>query len=199
MQGRGSAMSDGFCYDDRCPILQRHREHNVLAAIDDFVLGGVPAGKVTSYSDLRDQLVDVERDDLDESLARLQDRGNVVLLPRKHYCRTDGSVDLKRAVDTLRGQAKPEPEVKFTILDEVVLKTIERYTCKVFRQIYSEVIDDFGQITQRTVYRSLSKHVDRQNVVHVSWRRGDGGYLLPTSPLLKDRTALYEQLGFNAF
>jgi hypothetical protein len=78
-------------------------------------------------------------------------------------------------------------------LRAIVAKHIERRRCKVFREIYDDVIYDYGSFVSkdagaRAIWRAISDLLSQDVIVNVkvSGCRSPGGYIRSDSPLLKD-------------
>lgn len=79
-------------------------------------------------------------------------------------------------------------------LDHAIALAVSGRRIKPFMEVYQEVIDDYGQITERSVYRRLKELIGRGHILRVTFARNLSGYLRPKSPLLADLTSMQEQL-----
>lgn len=85
-------------------------------------------------------------------------------------------------------------------LDDSILRSIRAITIKPTPIIYSDVINDFGSVADRRLYRRLSLLTKRGQIVRLAF---DGtplaGYTTPDSSLIHDPTSarniLYMQMG----
>jgi hypothetical protein len=118
------------------------------------------------------------------------------------------------AVHPINSRAKdPFNDPKFTTgrtpqhgatLREIVVKHVSSRRCKPFREIYNDVLDDYGTFTSahagaRAIWRAIADLMRRQEIVPVKQpgTRFRGGYVRSDSPLLKDldgQRFLLEQL-----
>ena len=78
-----------------------------------------------------------------------------------------------------------------SLMREFVLKYVGYRRCKVFHEIYHDVLEDYGSVDERSVYRWLAKLVDEREIVNVAppgrskkGRPLPGGYVRSDSPLL---------------
>jgi len=76
-------------------------------------------------------------------------------------------------------------------LDECVYDWVTTRFVRTFRDVYSDVIQDYGSITERGVYRALERLIDAHRVIRVvPWPNGRllrlGAYLRYDSPLIWD-------------
>lgn len=76
------------------------------------------------------------------------------------------------------------------LLRECVLKQIPLRRCKPFREIYDDVLNDYGAVASRTIHRALDRLLEERVIAHVIspyFGVSVSGYVLYTSPLLWDR------------
>lgn len=74
-------------------------------------------------------------------------------------------------------------------LREIIYSHVPTRYCKPFQDLYSDVVDDYGQVNTRAVYRALKVLVGREQITNVSpgkSKRLPGGYVRSDSPLLSD-------------
>lgn len=86
--------------------------------------------------------------------------------------------------------AVAERKVRST-LDECVYDWVTSRYVRTFRDVYSDVVQDYGSITERGVYRALERLIDDRRVIRVvPWPNGRllrlGAYLRYDSPLIWD-------------
>lgn len=87
-------------------------------------------------------------------------------------------------------------------LDECVYDWVLSRYVRTFRDVYSDVVQDYGSITERGVYRALERLIDARRVIRiVPWPNGRllrlGAYLRYDSPLIwepKGHANIQEQL-----
>ena len=79
-------------------------------------------------------------------------------------------------------------------LEEIILSTVSQSTIRPFSMIYDNVINDYGSITDRTVYRYIKHLIGAGKLVRVQFDRRISGYLKTPTKLLADRESLREQL-----
>jgi hypothetical protein len=89
-------------------------------------------------------------------------------------------------------------------LNAIVAKHIERRRCKVFREIYNDVIHDYGTFKSkaagtRAIWRAIEQLLaaDQITSIKVAGTKSPGGYVRSDSPLLRDsdgRRSLLESL-----
>lgn len=82
-------------------------------------------------------------------------------------------------------------------LREIVAKHVERRRCKVFREIYNDVIHDYGNFKSqaagtRAVWRAIRELLNRKEIIPIkaAGTTSPGGYVRSDSPLLKDSDGL---------
>lgn len=61
-----------------------------------------------------------------------------------------------------------------------------------FSAIVNEVVNDYGTVSERTVYRYLKKLVERGQVIKLDLRLGFAAYIRPKSKLLNDLPLIRE-------
>lgn len=94
-----------------------------------------------------------------------------------------------------------EPKIR-SALDECVCDWVASRYIRTFSDIYSDVVQDYGAITERGVYRALERLIDARRVIRVvPWPNGRllrlGAYLRYDSPLIwepRGHVQIQEQL-----
>jgi hypothetical protein len=74
-------------------------------------------------------------------------------------------------------------------LRDIIYSHIPTRYCKPFQELYGDVLDDYGYVNTRAVYRALKVLVTREQITNVSPgkdKRLPGGYVRSDSPLLSD-------------
>lgn len=79
-------------------------------------------------------------------------------------------------------------------LNAIVAKHIERRRCKVFREIYNDVLHDYGTFKSKTagtraIWRAIEQLLAQHEItsIKVAGSNSPGGYVRSDSPLLHDR------------
>lgn len=97
---------------------------------------------------------------------------------------------------------EPDPEVDYKmryehprVLDASVVRVLSLHIPKPTSMIQQELIDDYGNIDQRRLYRSLTRLKRNQRIVHVNlsrFRSGGhiGAYMLPGAKIARDPLAV---------
>lgn len=62
------------------------------------------------------------------------------------------------------------------VLREILFSKISYYQPKIFHELHQEVVDDYGPVTDRTVYRNLAWFID-QGLAHRVLFEDDSCYL----------------------
>ena len=63
------------------------------------------------------------------------------------------------------------------VLREVIRSKVSFYQPKIFHELYQEVVDDYGPVTDRTVYRNLSWLINEEGSVQRVLFEEDSCYL----------------------
>lgn len=69
----------------------------------------------------------------------------------------------------VRRTVAPWQRSSTTALDDAILATLSPHRAKIFTEIYRDVIDDYGNVTERTVYRRLAALVIEQKALYVKF------------------------------
>lgn len=117
---------------------------------------------------------------------------------RDERCPIEG---VHRVHAVVSGPQVKEKRLRPTI-DECVYAHIGMRRIRAFREVYGDVVHDYGTITERGVYRSIERLIDERKVIRVvPWPNGRsyrlGCYLRYESPLIWDRSgqrSIQEQL-----
>lgn len=102
----------------------------------------------------------------------------------------------------LPSDAKPPPDSKRAAwkrddpkgLTEAVARATSRAYPTHIAAIYRDVQDDYGECTERTVYRHVKKLVERGHLIKLDVGLSFAAYIRPKSRLLKDHAAIREYL-----
>jgi hypothetical protein len=104
-------------------------------------------------------------------------------------------IDFQGAEDPLYDAAYPHCRERHgETLCEVIYDHIPVRYCKPFQDLYSDVLEDYGQVNARAVYRALKTLLLREQIISVTLpptkerktKRPPGGYVRSNSPLLAD-------------
>lgn len=79
-------------------------------------------------------------------------------------------------------------------LQSAIIHATSRRRVKIFAEVYQNVLDDYGTVTDRSVYRHIDQLLDRGRIVRVSFDGNLSGYLRPRSPLLNDPYTMRQQI-----
>lgn len=95
---------------------------------------------------------------------------------------------------------RPDPNKKVWSLDDqeglrqCVLRATSTAEPVCFGQIFRNVTDDYGKVSERTVYRYVAKSVDSGEIVKIDLGLPMAAYVKPGSHWLRDRAALREYM-----
>lgn len=77
-------------------------------------------------------------------------------------------------------------------LDHAIISSVTRFKAKIFKDVYQDVLDTYGNVTSRTVYRRIETLVVRKRILRVTCPPNLSGYIHPRSRL--DWISIQEQL-----
>lgn len=86
-------------------------------------------------------------------------------------------------------------------LDEAIIESCNRHRAKIFSEVYRDVLDRYGSVTERTVYRRLNTLVEARRVAYVKFPSAKGrtltAKLSPGKVFHLRRRALHDELDLD--
>ena len=121
---------------------------------------------------------------LDAEVCR-SDECEIEGIHTRSLCRTDrhgGVLQPPVAISKRPAWLKDDPEG----LQESVRRAVPKTLPTNFSAIVDKVTNDYGAVTERTIYRHVKKLVERGELLKLNLRLGFAAYARPTSKLLSD-------------
>jgi len=84
-----------------------------------------------------------------------------------------------------------KPPIRKSVLKEIVLSHIRWYESRTITDLTHIVANDYGSVTERSIYRNVAKLRDEGIIVRVVDDEGDPGYIRAQPPRWDSREQVY--------
>lgn len=140
-----------------------------------------------------EELQNLCRDELC-SIAGIHLAHEVIVDEDEHEAQYGWRRDPLERVRTVNAKRAAWMQHSQSALEHAIATAVSNRRVKIFHEVFQDVLDSYGTVTERSVYRHLDTLIGREQILRITFERNLSGYLRPKSPLLRDPVAMREQL-----